>query len=92
MADHAQVDNDYREHERTYDGFIRFTVGGILHVVLTLVCLLGMTYIGGLAFWVGLFGLIIGTVVIVMTLVAGLTWTPTLVTLAAVIILTLAGL
>lgn len=92
MAEQVQGDHDYAEHERTYEGFIRFTIGGILHVILTCICILAMTYIGGFAFWAGLLGLIIGTVVIGMTLIAGLSWTPSLLVLAAVIVFTIVGL
>lgn len=92
QVDHAHVDNDYPAHERTYEGFIRFFIGGALHIILTLVCLLGMSYIGGFAFWVGLIGLLVGSAVVIMTLVAGLTWMPMLVTLLAVIVFTIVGL
>ena len=64
QSDHPTM--DYPAHERTYSGFLRFSIAGVIACLFILVALLGMTIVGGLAFWVGMLGLIVGGLVIVI--------------------------
>jgi hypothetical protein len=68
MADHGKVEyataegNDYREHEGTYDLFLRITIVGILYIVCIL---LGLTIGGVLGHW-----LVAGPLMFVATITA----------------------
>lgn len=92
MAQNTEPTMDYPAHERTYSGFLRFSIAGVIACTFILVSLIGMTIVGGLAFWVGMFGLIIGLAVTAIVLASGLGWTAPLVVLAAMVVLTIAGL
>ena len=89
-SDHPTM--DYPAHERTYSGFLRFSIAGVIACLILLVALIGMTIVGGLAFWVGMFGLILGLVVISVVLASGLGWTGPLVIFAAMVVLTVLSL
>lgn len=84
--------NDYAEHEGTYSGFIRVSIAGVIACVMVLVSLIAMTVIGGGAFWVGAIGLIVGLISLAVALVAGMSWTVSLLIVAAMVILSLPSL
>ena len=90
QSDHPTM--DYPAHERTYSGFLRFSIAGVIACLFILVALLGMTIVGGLAFWVGMLGLIVGFATIAVVLASGLGWTAPLVILAGMVVLTIASL
>ena len=83
---------DYPAHERTYGGFLRFTIAGVIGCAFILVALIGMTIVGGLAFWAGLIGLIVGLLTLAVVLASGLGWTAPLVIFVAMVLLTIAAL
>ena len=91
MADNIPT-MDYPAHERTYTGFLRFSIAGVIACAFVLVALIGMTIVGGLAFWAGLIGLILGLITLAIVLASGLGWTAPLVVFAAMVILTIAAL
>lgn len=87
MAKGQSSGMDYVEHERTYGLFIRLTAATIVAIAQILISLTAMTILGGAAFWVGLAGLVVGLVVIAATLASGLSWTASLIVLAATVVL-----
>ncbi|MDP2620771.1 MAG: aa3-type cytochrome c oxidase subunit IV [Hyphomicrobiales bacterium] len=87
MAGAKSTDTSIAEHRATYANFVRLTIAAVIVCAITLVALMAMTLIGGVAFWVGLVGLVAGHVVVAVTLASRLTWTPSLLVLAAIIVL-----
>lgn len=78
---------DFAAHRATYANFVRLTVGAVILCATTLFALMGMTVIGGSAFWIGLVGLIAGIIVVAITLVSEMSWYPSLLILAVMVIL-----
>lgn len=87
MAAAKSTDPTFSEHQTTYSTFVRLTIATVIVCAITVVSLAAMTVIGGAAFWVGLVGLVAGIVVVAVTLASQLTWTPSLLILAAIIVL-----
>lgn len=87
MAEGRSTGNDFDQHKETYATFVRLTVGAVILTAIVLVSLVGMTMIGGAAFWFGLIGIIVGHIVVAVSLTSGLSWTPSLLVLAATAIL-----
>ncbi|MTI16556.1 aa3-type cytochrome c oxidase subunit IV [Rhodobacteraceae bacterium RKSG542] len=54
---------DYNEHERTYEGFIKFSIVGTLCVIGVVICL-AMFGFGGTA------GTVLGSIMLILNLVA----------------------
>ena len=81
MADHSEVayttadGNDYIEHERTYEGFLRFSAVALVWVL----CIVTMLAIGGTTQrWIlGGFWLVVATIASALGLaIKGLDWKP----------------
>lgn len=89
MAQGKSASADMAAHEQTYHSFVRLAAAGVIASAFTLVALAAMTVIGGGAFWVGALGLIIGLASIAFTLVTGLSFTASLLVLAAMTALTI---
>jgi hypothetical protein len=87
MAGAKSTDTSIAEHRETYANFVRLTIAAVIVCAISLVALMAMTLIGGVALWVGLVGLVAGHVVVAVTLASRLTWTPSLLVLAAIIVL-----
>lgn len=92
MAEAKSNGMNYAEHENTYAMFVRLTIGTVVACVMILIALADMAVIGGGAFWVGLIGLIAGLATVSVSLLAGLSWKPSALVLAAMILLTLVTL
>lgn len=88
MAAAKSTDTDLAEHKATYTNFVRLTIATVIVCAMTLVALVAMTVIGGAAFWFGLVGLIVGIAVVALTLASRLNWLPSLLVLAAMVVLT----
>lgn len=78
MADHGEVEyataqgNDYREHEGTYNFFIRLATYGTLHVIAIVI---GLAIGGTTGHWLVTFGLIFfATIAAVFGLVKDIKW------------------
>ena len=89
MAKGSSTDMDFVAHRETYDAFVKLTTGAVIVSAISLFALLAMTVIGGVAFWVGAIGLIVGIVVVAVTLALRLAWTPSLLVLAAMVVLSI---
>ncbi|MCB1437803.1 MAG: aa3-type cytochrome c oxidase subunit IV [Rhodobiaceae bacterium] len=79
-------------HQDTYHSFVRLAAGGVIACAMIVVALAAMTVIGGTAFWIGAIGLIVGLALVAMSLLSSLSWTASLVVLAAMIALTVVTL
>ena len=87
MAGGKSADTGLGEHKVTYTSFVRLTIATVIVCAMTLVALVAMTVIGGMAFWYGLVGLIVGTIAVAVTLATRLSWTASLLVLAAMVVL-----
>lgn len=81
--------NDYVEHERVYEGFVQGSVAGVMICLIALIALIAMAVIGGLAFWIGLFGLFIGLLTVTVTLISAASWSSSLLVVLGMIVLCL---
>ncbi len=84
MSDQKTPTMNMNSHNEMYGYFIRLSVALVIGCVLLMICLAAMTMGGTLAAWVGGLGLTFGLILIFITLLAGLSWIPSLVVTAGV--------
>lgn len=89
MSDQKTPTMNISSHNEMYGYFLRLSVALVLGCVLLLICLLAMTAGGTAAAWVGGLGLTFGLILIFITLLAGLSWIPSLVVIAGITLLIL---
>ena len=81
---------DMSSHKEMYSYFIQMSVALVLGCILIMVCLLALTMGSAVAAWVGGIGLIFGLVVVFVSLLAGMSWIPSIIVIAGVSALALA--
>jgi hypothetical protein len=87
MAGGHSTDMEFAQHKATYAGFVRLAIAAVLVCAMTLFALMTMTVIGGTAFWIGLVGLIAGIIVVAITLASDMSWYPSLLVFAVMVVL-----
>jgi hypothetical protein len=85
-------DMDIGEHRETYSSFIHITLGTIIACVIILVSLAAIAVGGPGGFWVGIFGLIVGLAAVSLSMLANLSYLPSLGILALVILMSIVTL
>ncbi len=71
MTDHTSAENDYREHERTYHGFVHGAAALTLGTIFILVALATFAFGKTLAVPVGMIGMFAGFAAILFDLRSG---------------------
>lgn len=90
MSDQNTKTKDMSSHKEMYGYFIQMSIALVLACILIMVCLLAMTMGSTAAAWVGGIGLTFGLIVVFVSLLAGMSWIPSVVIIAGVSALALA--
>ena len=78
MAEHAPSPEPrgFDDHRQTYEGFLRFSVAGTIHVLFTVISLVVFRFMDSpMNVVVGFAGILLGTITVIIGLATGGKWT-----------------